>query len=605
MIKTLLGFVLLIYPFLFISKEQGQKNAFPYFLLYIIGLNLLVALITQALHIFTYPVVIATHLLIILIVSFKLKSKLSERLRSLVSLKSVDWTLLVVVVIAFLHLYSIHFNYSGKITVATTPQYQDVQHMKYIYPYFADEWSAVAFIKSSIRTHALPLINPLAATELQITNFEFIFHSFLAEIFVLLGLDPLLSYTAITIITSLIVVILIYLFLKLQLSNPTIAAITSLLVLYITSGANLPGLWTLIPLIAGIILLLVGFIFISLNNLPMIFLSLFLALLFYPPLFPFCTIIIISYIFQQSRLSKSIQLNKIWPYMIVCLIVFIVIALPFLLRDKAAGYFVSEIFLSKILYPVYIADSIPQYAPWYIIPIVTLLFGLLGIVIVSKRTPWLNSTLWLGIIFWAIYSIATFRIIIEYQRVVIVTSILLTIIAGYGINAVFIYFKNTIFSTHPKILHSVLWLTLVFLFIMSFNYTKDERWQKLTLLHKPSATIRIPAAPANNYLQPDDLRLFKNIQHLIFLSLPWKGVVIGIATDNFPSSTKAGNVTVSQRLYYEFMNLTCEQKFESAKNSRTSYVYSEKFSCPDFELIEESKEGLYLYRFNFINYAYY
>ena len=107
----------------------------------------------------------------------------------------------------------------------------------------------------------------------------------------------------------------------------------------------------------------------------------------------------------------------------------------------------------------------------------------------------------------------------------------------------------------------------------------------------------IPAAPANNYLHPDDLYLFKDIKQKRFIAPPWKGLVIGVATNNYPLETKSSTLTISILKFSEFFSADCKNKTKLADKYKISYVYSGKFDCPDFKLIGNSREGLYLYRY--------
>jgi len=180
--------------------------------------------------------------------------------------------------------------------------------------------------------------------------------------------------------------------------------------------------------------------------------------------------------------------------------------------------------------------------------------------------------------------------------VVVFTSILIVIMMGFGLD----YLVNKLNKLNllkkyeaPKYIQLGVLLAFIFL---SLSYTKRENWSKLNISDTKSGKIFMPAAPANQYLQPDDIELFKNIKHKTFLSIPWKGTVIGVATDNYPASTKPGTVSMRKNLAHEFLKSDCPKKFDIVKSLNIEYVYLPKFSCPYFEFIDKSSEGLCLYK---------
>ncbi len=253
---------------------------------------------------------------------------------------------------------------------------------------------------------------------------------------------------------------------------------------------------------------------------------------------------------------------------------------------------------SNLFYRSFTGDFIPQFYFYNIMPWQIVLLAIFGLYFVFKNKKWLFFQFFLGIIFWIFYSFYTYRIIIGYERVVFFTSILVALISGFGIEEIKKYLKK-INKISPFLKYVEAGIIILFLLLIPF-YTQGENWRKLILRNYLIQADSIPMAPANNYLTNEDLRIFRDIKQKRFFSIPWKGTVVGIATDNYPVVTKGGTITMDPKnpiIYQQFMNFDCGKKTQIAKEKNIDYVYSAPFSCPNFQEIDRSSEGFILYKF--------
>lgn len=607
---TFLGLILLLAPFTLLFRYKNKKLAFIYLLAAFMASHFIIAVITQLFNIFNYSIIFTVHLLIFIFVIIYLYLKKSNNLKSKIlsllkyanfnknniTIKNIkiDWLLIFILLIAFLHLHAVHYNYTGDYSIASAPEYQKTNNMKYKYPYFTDEWYAVALINNSIKSQSLPISNPFKSINTPFINLEFAFHSFVAEIILLLQLNPLNQYILLTIVSGLLIIALIYLLLR-QLNVASLpAAVASLSVLYITNAANLPGLWTLIPLIIGIIALLIGFNFITANKKIEAILTSIIILLFYPPLFIFYSLALASYLYSNKEINKKELLKLLILYIFIILIIALIFISVYLL-SHASGNILSSI-IDKIFYSTLTGNFNPQFNIFYIIPLPILLLVSFAIWPIFKKQLWLASTLIYGLISWLIYSMTKFRLIIEYQRLVVVTAIIIIIASGIGLDYLINYLKKTNWFKQNKYLDYLLIIILISFLLFLPIYTKRDSWKKLKAYNIKTDKFFIPASPANKYLQPDDLKIFNNIEQKTFLSFPWKGTVLGVATSNYPATTRAGTISIEPQLFYKFVKANCAKKLKIAKDEKIDLVYAPKFSCPNFQFINKSQEGLYLYK---------
>ncbi len=596
MLQVIVGAILLLFPFLLLIKYKDKSLAFVYIFSLWLAFHLFVALVTQLLHIFTYPVLLGANLVLAGAVLGVMRSSwVKPKLFPAEFLKN-NWAPLFALALAFICLYSVHYNYSGKYSVVGTSEYKEVKNMKYEYPYFADEWYSAAFIKDSISSRSLPVRNPLTKLKLPFVNFEIAFHSFLSGLFLLLGVEPLTTYPVISLIFNLVICGLIYLFLRRNNIGKKAAAICGLLALYITNGSNLPGLWTLIPFTLGIISILLGFIFLSSGKKMEALLTAVLVLLFYPPFFPFYTLMIILFLLFSKNLSTKEKINDAAYYFSICLVIGFLVSLAHFAAGKGTTGALNEIF-SKIFYQTLTVPYNPNFPILSVVPYLALLLLPFGIYSATKKHIWLAASVFLGLAFWIFYSLSTFRVFIEYERVVILTSILIVIVAGFGLEYLAGLLKRVRFFRGNSYVEYLLSAVLICFLFFTFNYTNRDSWKNFTTDAAADGEFLIPLAVANNYLVLDDLEVFKNIHNKIFLSLPWKGTVLGVATNNYPASIKTGTIGIYPYLGKQFMAVSCREKSLLAKAYRLDYVYLPKFTCPEFEFVSSSGEGFYLYQF--------
>lgn len=607
MIETILGLILLVVPFLLIGLFSDKKRGFIYVLFFLLLSQVALALLTQALGIFYYWVVVGCTLfidIVLLFVYLKIKRKTATlptaRMDFSFTLKTIDWVIIFVALISILSLYQVHYNYTGKINLATDQvvSYHEVKNMVYPYPYFSDEWYAVSLVQGAIDNHSLPVKNLLNGYFFP--NLELFFHSFIAQLMLLLGLNPLLHYTILSIFLNALIVVLVYLFLRISNISKLTAGICSLLTLYITCGANLPGLWQLVPFNFGIIFFLLSICFMGLGGVKTAILSIISASLFYPPLIPFYFVGLL--IFLLHRIKNKENLFRAISYGLLSLFFIVPIAYILFMLSPLAGI-INHIF-SRIFFVSFMAPYIPQLYFYNIIPMPAILLAIFGLYYICKNKASQTGEKWIllsefimGIIFWFVCSSTVGRFFAEYERVVIFTSIIVVVISGFGLKQVEKYIVSKFQKNGQKIIKITEIAILFVFFILIPFYTNGENWKKIISLDPTNNTTIYPKSPANNYLTDDDLKIFKDIKGKRFLSIPWKGTVIGVATGNYPILMKEGTISIGlNSTLDDFLKADCLGKERIAKRFNLDYIYIYEFDCPSFEKIAESNENLVLYK---------
>ncbi len=376
-----LGLLLLLTPFLLLSRFSDKRLGFAYILSGMLFLHLFVAIFLQTFSLFTYGIVFIIHGVIFAgVVSLTKWTELYTSVRNISeSIKKIDWIFFILIPVALFSLLSVHYNYSGQFSTLSSPEYQNAENKVYPYPYYSDEWYAVSLIKDSTRTGSLPLNNPLSQED-SFVNLEFPFHSLLAEIMLLLKLDPLMHYTIISAFVNSIIILLVYTLARVLGVPRAIAGIAGLGVLYITSGANLPGIWNLIPINLGIVSMLLGLILLAKDELKAFLAVSLLTLLLYPPLVIFITVALCAYFLAKKGLSRDMALPILKYFSLVILAALILTSFfVFNFSDFYKGGSYSEYISSKIFYESFTGEFKPQYAIYNVVPILFLPFILIGL----------------------------------------------------------------------------------------------------------------------------------------------------------------------------------------------------------------------------------
>ena len=583
MILTLIGIILCLLPFLLIFCFANRPRAFLYITVLDFAFHLLLAIITQSLHIFTYPVIITTHAIIAaVVVVYMIRSKLvSSRIK-------INWFLVLSVAVILFELWSVHNIYTGPVNTINGPN--TVSRGAYRYPYFSDEWVGASLENYSIKSHSLPAVNPLDANK-PFKNPMLAFFSVISEFFLLFNLNPILNTSIFALFSGLFVCLSVYVLLRSVGIGNMISVFTILCIPFITNGANLPGIWYLMPFMVSFIFFIISLVGISSDDKKLSWISSFLALVLYPPMVVFIVPIFIAEYFTKNGWGDDEKIIKLSKDLLIILCAGVFVFLIVLFGSKSSSLW-SYIFRTNL------DGGIPSFVIWNIIPIVFLPFIFLGIGdLFKKKSYFILGPIIVGLVFWVFYTSTIKVFIIDYPRVVVITSILLVFCGGVGLSFSIKWLKQRYVCLDNKKLDVLLISVTFIIFItLSLFYPISQNWRKLSMKIDGITKPFSPAAPVNRYLTEDDLKLFGSFTGKRFISPAWKGLVIGVATGNYPLESKPSTITNEILSYNVFIQSVCSQKKDLAKKYKIDYVYSAKFQCKDFDLVGSGGEGLNLYK---------
>ena len=587
MFITILGLLLILIPFLTIFCFKEKKYGFLYISAFLICFHLILALVTQSLHIFNYSLIISANLILAIICVY-----LFLRYKKPISKITINWLAIIAFSIIFFELWSVHYNYTGPVSSINGETY--TRHQVFKYPYFSDEWVGVSLTKYSINTHSLPNINPM--NQSSFVNPMVAHFSLLAELFLILGLDPLIGFPIFSLVTGFLICLLIYFLLRINSVRNFLAIIITLGIPFIVNGSSLPGIWYLLPFITSLIALLLSLIAFSTKNM-FGFITSFIAFLLYPPMAVFIAPVILFYLMTGENKKYYTIKNLLIIFALGIIFSLIIVTLNFSSGNFTQTFEVIKSFILR----TNIDDGVPNLAPWLIIPyylIFLIPFGIYQTMI--KKKYFLLTPFMIGVIFWMTYTFTQKVFIIDHYRITTITSILTTIIAGFGLEYLYDIYKNKFKIFNNKIL-KIIAATSIFLycFIISFSYTQRLDWMDITLKTNSSnlQSKLSPLAPATEFLTAEDIKIFQNIQTKRFIAPQWKALTIAAATDNFPTETKASTMTVNIISYNDFTNMNCVAQSNILNKNLVNYMYIRRTDCPNYHKIGQSQEGLLLYEY--------
>jgi hypothetical protein len=583
-------------PFLLIllwkNKRIGVAVMVPAVVLSYIGIGL----VLQTLHLFTHTIVLSVHGVVavgVLVFLYTRRNQIREYAPQRISLLPT-LLLLCAFSIVFYQLYAVHFSYTG--VVATVSEEEQVADSSYPYPLYSDEWISIAMAKTMIAEQTLPFVHPF--TGAPYNNFLFIFQVLIAQLSILVGGTLTTTYVWLGIIINMLVVCMMCVWWRAQGISAGIAAFGILLVPYIANSSNLPMLWYLLPWNVGFLLLLCGYVLMVYNQKWLAVGACVVSVLVYPPYIIF--IIPIVLVFTRALVDAAHRriMYLLTGFCITAPLVFITaVSLTTTLSFGA----VTQQFFDILIRPLNSSAGLPPtFLLWHIIPFIVIPFAIYAAYTFRKELAVLLVPISIGLVWWTLNGLADVTVFIDYHRVVSLTSLLIFMLSMHGVQAFwkelsgeFSFLK----SAHVQIISCT--ILLIFFLVLVPTYTARQGWRAFVTKVRDAAGVEhvyAPASPVNRYVHPDDLRIFEKLSGERFLSVGWKGLVLGTLTNNEPVFTKPSTITVNTVPYARFVEASCDEKKSMLQKARVSYVYIPRIECDGFEIVDKSAEELYLMR---------
>jgi hypothetical protein len=499
-----------------------------------------------------------------------------------------------VVAISIFVLAQVHFSYTGLLIRSGVIEL--VYERETLTPYYSDEWIIADGVREVIDTRALPLAHPFTAN-LPYVNVLLPFMLLVSHFFLVFGLDPVFAFAYAPLLMGVMLVLGSYLLARRLGAGKLASAIAALTLLFVTNGSNVAGLWYLIPVHAGIIALIA--VFLSKGE-PrwIVWLGYLLAVLLYPP----SLLLVIAIALVSAQTKKE----RIWilPVTAGIAIIGALMAVAFTdLTFAALKTWLGWTF-GRSVGTEFTGETV-SYLPHAVVPLIVLVGCVFAAPRMWRLSKGISMVLAICIVLWIIHQLFGAGFFIDIQRVVFIGAFFLCVIAAFGYEAIGEYLvpRLDIGNSREILRWAILIVAFAAVIAMGKEYTQRDQWKRFTLdAPKGSTDLILPAPPASQYLHEDDIRIFSRYDVAVakkrFLSTPWKGLVIAVAIGHVPIHTKSSITGANLADYHQFMNSSCEEKEQVARQFHIDLIYSTPFDCLGFIGVATSSESLVLYEFD-------
>lgn len=601
------GIIILGAPFLLLLFLKDLKKGFLQILTYWSGAILLISTILQFFGIFDYFWV-SLSLIVFIGIFFYLFFKFKKEDKKLIKkidfkrfLKNNLFFVFGILLISF-QLYLVHYSYTGQVNAFRGQQ--AVVDKNIAFPYYSDEWVGVAMVKKAINTKAIVLDNPLMnGGYAEFPNIFIFFFILISLPLLLVGIPVIYSYTILGIVVGLLTCSVFYIFLRSLGFKKYFSFLGMALIPFITVAGNVPGLWNLIPFSLGLMFFFISLSAISFKDNFLFYTSVILSLITYPPLIILIFPSVVIYLFLST--NKEEFWSKIWWFLLA--VVFLIVAIIFIQFDDKEKLF--ELFKSS-LWRFNPENGWQPRHPWKMLPSFIWYLSFLGIIPVFKKDFFkenIRKIVFINIFILAflwIFSYFYYKhfIVLDIAKISVIASYFIILLAVLALSFLYKYLKDNFSNFFSQQFFSVFVLfTFLFLLLASFSYTKRDNWRYLYLikeLDNQEKLVLYPDPPITAFLTEDDLKLFSSFSKKRFISDPWKGLVVGAASGNYPVDSKVSIVSNNLISYEFFKGLNCANKKQVFLDLNIRYAYTEDLNCPGFIWQGRSSEGLNLYKFD-------
>ncbi|MFC1686016.1 hypothetical protein ACFLZZ_03265 [Nanoarchaeota archaeon] len=467
-------------------------------------------------------------------------------------------------------------------------------HFDYNYPFHSDEWQHAAQ-SVGVVDRGYGGFNPYFEGEGERKDLEIGFHVFLAEMFLITGMDPVQDYQWLPALFATIAAFILFVFVN-KVSNFPTAIFSMLFFASIKSNVNILGLWFFVPLTLAVLLLyLLFFLFsegLEKKDLRLLFVSviiLFTLFLVHGISAVFAAPILLLY-FLASYFPERKEFNKMFfgrskkhIFIFGFLIILGLLAFAFVWKGSIShtlGFIKSSLMFGS---------EWTNYAKLYTfrfygtIPLVLAMVGILPAIMDARKRLF---ALWAGfsivLIFFSFFYTYNVSFLVPYQRAIYYTFIVFAPLSAFGLSYCLGCFKKVFGSKTVFFLLYGLIVLFVFYSVFANYYDTDKG---LGLYHNiDDADYDAIKWIEENYGNYNIILAFPHISSAIYPVS--RNYVVSI------TPTQLGGGPLKET--YRFFEKDCEFKAEFLEDYKADFVLSkEKIECEGFEEIYRKNNYVY------------